>query len=184
MFNVLSLKYPLINRINGADTSLLRKFLLVGIGNILLIIATKISIPLFPVPVTMQTLGVLFISMIYGWRLGGLTLSVYLIEGLMGLPVFAGVLQGPTAGYLLGFLLAGLLTGFVSERGWGRSKIGVFILGVLGSIVIYSCGVAILSRFVGFTQAIALGVIPFLAIDAVKVLLLTIIVPLFWRKQA
>lgn len=190
MLNTISLKYPLINRLSSKATSLWHKFFLVCLGNILLVLTANLSIPLVPVPVTMQTLGVLFIGMVFGWRLGTLTIIAYLIEGLIGLPVFAqhmaglAVFQGTTGGYLIGFLLAGFVTGFLSEQGLGCSKLGVLILGTLGMFIIYSAGVIVLSHFIGFSQAIAFGVMPFLLIDAVKILLLAFTVPVFWRKSS
>lgn len=190
MLNTISLKYPLVNRLNSHTASLWHKFFLVCLGNILLVVGANLYIPLVPVPVTMQTFAVLFIGMVFGWRLGALTITLYLVEGLIGLPVFAQhiagwmVFQGTTGGYLIGFLLAGLVVGFLSERGLGCSRIGVILLGILGMIIIYSAGVIVLSRFVGLTEAIAMGVMPFLLIDAVKILLLAFTVPVFWRKSS
>ena len=90
----------------------LRYALLALAGSVLITICTQISLPLFPVPMTLQTFAVFLIGLTYGWRLGGITVSLYLLEGAIGLPVFSGgkggmiVFMGPTAGYLVGFLLA------------------------------------------------------------------------------
>ena len=101
-----------------------RYALLALAGSVLITICTQISLPLFPVPMTLQTFAVFLIGLTYGWRLGGITVSLYLLEGAIGLPVFSGgkggmiVFMGPTAGYLVGFLLAATACGWFAERGF------------------------------------------------------------------
>ena len=96
-------------------------------GSTLIALCAQVSIPFHPVPVTMQTFAVFLIGLTYGWRLGGITVALYLGEGAIGLPVFAGgkggliVLMGPTAGYLYGFFLAAVACGWIAERGFDRS---------------------------------------------------------------
>ena len=108
-------------------TSALTRGALVVFGSLLLAVSAQFKIPLYPVPVTGQTLVVLLIGMTYGPRLGGITMLAYLFEGALGLPVFAGgaagvaVFMGPTGGYLFGFLLAGVAMGYLAERGMGRT---------------------------------------------------------------
>ena len=91
------------------------------LGSILLAISSKIKIPFYPVPMTMQTLVVLLIGVVFGWKLGVATITLYLFEGIVGLPVFAGTpekgiglayFSGPTMGYLLGFIPAVFISGF------------------------------------------------------------------------
>lgn len=185
---LIALNYSLFNRL-GATTqsSLLRKVFLVLIGSALLALSAKINIPLHPVPITMQPLAVLFIGMAYGWRLGGATVLAYLIEGACGLPIFAepfgglAVFLDPTVGYLIGFLPAAMLSGYLVEKGWGRSIISSTLAGLAGLAVLYLCGLIGLFAFVGFSKAIIVGIKPFLLLDMLKVLLLATIVPLFWR---
>ena len=99
------------------------KYLLITIlGSILLTISAKVKIPFYPVPMTMQTFVVLFIGVAFGWKIGVATISLYLVEGIIGLPVFAGTPEkgvglvyftGPTMGYLIGFLIATFLAGYL-----------------------------------------------------------------------
>jgi len=113
-------------------SGLTRAVILIAGGTALLTLSAKISLPLPYVPMTLQTLVVLVLSAAYGWRLGAATVVVYLAEGAIGLPVFAGPvgglepLIGPTAGYLFGFVLAAIATGWLSERGWDRSVLAAF----------------------------------------------------------
>ncbi len=98
-------------------------------GTLVLAASSQVSVPMVPVPMTMQTLAVTLVGALYGWRLGGLTILVWLAQGALGLPVFAGGsggfvrFFGPTAGYLLAFPIAGALTGWLVERGWNGSKL-------------------------------------------------------------
>ena len=114
------------------------------IGSILLAISSKIQIPLTPVPVTLQTLVLLVMSMLVGWR-GALGASLlYLFQGSIGLPVFAhgaglAYLFGPTGGYLFGFILASIVVGFLAEKGWDKSIILTFVTLTIGTLLIYFC---------------------------------------------
>ena len=168
-------------------TSALTKAALVVLGSLLLAVSAQFKIPLYPVPVTGQTLVVLLIGMTYGPRLGGITMAAYLFEGAIGLPVFAGgnagmaVLFGPTGGYLFGFLLAAVALGYLAERGMGRSVISTVIAMVIGNTVIYICGASWLAGFIGFGKAMAAGVLPFLYGDALKLAVAAGLMPLAWR---
>ena len=171
----------------SAATSAVTKAALVVFGSLLLAVSAQFKIPLYPVPVTGQTLVVLLIGMTYGPRLGGITLAAYLFEGALGLPVFAGgaagvaVLMGPTAGYLFGFLLAARAMGYLAERGMGRTVVSTISAMVIGNFVIYLCGALWLADFIGFGQAIAAGVLPFLYGDALKLVVAAGLMPLAWR---
>ena len=168
-------------------TSALTRGALVVFGSLLLAVSAQFKIPLYPVPVTGQTLVVLLIGMTYGPRLGGITMLAYLFEGALGLPVFAGgaagvaVFMGPTGGYLFGFLLAGVAMGYLAERGMGRTVSSTIAAMVLGNSVIYLCGVLWLANFIGLGQAIAEGVLPFLYGDALKLAVAAGLMPLAWR---
>jgi len=171
----------------SAATSAVTKAALVVFGSFLLAVSAQFKIPLYPVPVTGQTLVVLLIGMTYGLRLGGITLAAYLFEGALGLPVFAGgaagvaVLMGPTAGYLFGFLLAAIAMGYLAERGMGRTVVSTIAAMVIGNCVIYLCGALWLANFIGFGQAIAAGVLPFLYGDALKLVVAAGLMPWAWR---
>ena len=171
----------------SAATSAVTKAALVVFGSLLLAVSAQFKIPLYPVPATGQTLVVLLIGMTYGPRLGGITLAAYLFEGALGLPVFAGgaagaaILMGPTAGYLFGFLLAALAMGYLAERGMGRTVVSTIAAMVIGNCVIYLCGALWLANFIGFGQAIAAGVLPFLYGDALKLVVAAGLMPWAWR---
>ena len=167
--------------------SVLAQLVLVLGGSALLAMSAQIKIPLYPVPVTGQTLVVLMIGMAYGSRLGAATLLAYLFEGGMGLPVFAGggagwaTLAGPTGGYLIGFLVAAFVLGLLAERGMGRGPISTALAMLVGTALIYVFGVTHLSGFIGFEKAIAAGLLPFLYGDALKLIVAAGLMPLAWR---
>jgi len=167
--------------------SVLAQLVLVLAGSALLAISAQIKIPLYPVPVTGQTLVVLMIGMAYGSRLGAATLLAYLVEGGMGLPVFAGggagwaTLAGPTGGYLIGFLVAAFLLGLLAERGMGRGPVSTALAMIVGTALIYVFGVTHLSGFIGFEKAVAAGLLPFLYGDALKLIVAAGLMPLAWR---
>ena len=156
---------------------LLRAATLVVLGNILLVASAKASLPMWPVPMTMQTLVVLLIGMTYGMRLGAATVAAYLLEGALGLPVFAGpvgglaYMAGPTGGFLAGFLVAVVAMGWLVERGWGDGIARPFAVLLIGTIIPFITGVSWLATLVGFERAIAGGLTPFLVGAAVKLAL-------------
>lgn len=178
-----------------ADTlwsqSVPRNLLLALGGSLALVISAKAQVPFWPVPMTMQTFVVLVIGMTFGWRLGAATVLLYLAEGATGLPVFAnspergiGVayMVGPTGGYLAGFVLAALVTGFLAERGYGRSVLSAFAVLLAGVVAIYLPGVLWLGAVVGWDKPLlSLGVLPFLPAELLKVALAAAVLPLAWR---
>jgi biotin transport system substrate-specific component len=167
----------------------LRALVLIAFGTALLTLSAKINLPLPYVPMTLQTLVVLVIGAAYGWRLGGVTLIVYLAEGAIGLPVFAGSVGGlapflgPTAGYLIGFVAAAFTTGWLSERGWDRSVLLLFVAMGLGHLIILGAGFAWLAigMKLGFAKAWSVGVAPFMAASLIKNALGAVLVPAFRR---
>jgi biotin transport system substrate-specific component len=143
-----------------------------------------IAIPIGPVPITMQTLFVHLSGALLGSRLGALSQFIYVLAGVIGLPVFAGgasglgVLLGPTGGYLIGFILGGgFLTGKLVEMKKKPGFIWIALSCVAGLILIYILGVAQLSVVADLplTRAIAVGVAPFLIGDAIKIIAATFI---------
>lgn len=162
-----------------------RAVVLAAFGVALLAVSAKISLPLPYVPMTLQTLVVLMIGAVYGWRLGTLTIIAYLAVGALGLPVFAGPvgglkpLTGATAGFLSGFVVAAFITGWFSERGWDRSMVRLFVVMAIGHIVIMAMGFAWLAygMKLGAEKAWLVGVMPFLAGALVKNTLGAILVP-------
>ena len=163
------------------------KAFLVVIGSLLLAGSAQFKIPLYPVPVTGQTLVVLLIGMTYGARLGGVTVAAYLFQGAVGLPVFAGgafgiaTLFGVTGGYLFGFLAAAVAMGKLAERGMGRTVTSTVIAMLIGNLVIYLMGATWLGSFIGFEKAFAVGVVPFLYGDVAKLIVAAGLMPVAWR---
>lgn len=143
------------------------------LGSWLVAASAWIEVPMYPVPMTMQTYAILTIGALAGWRLGLATLLAYLAQGAMGLPMFAGGaggaihLIGPTGGYLLAFPLAAALTGWLVARA-GRGLVGVTAAMLAGHGLILALGVAWLSILVGGEKAVALGLLPFLAGSVLK----------------
>ena len=146
-------------------------------GSLLLALSAKVQIPFYPVPLTLQTLVVLLIGATLGARLAAAAVALYLIEGLAGLPVFAGAvagplyMAGPTAGFLVGFLAAATMIGFAADRRWDRSWIRLLLSLSLGHAVVFAFGFVWLSQFIGPEKAFAAGVAPFALATIVKTLL-------------
>lgn len=154
-------------------------------GSALIAVCARIQVPMWPVPLTMQTFAVLLIGFAYGSRLGAATVALYLLEGAVGLPVLAtgaglAYFAGPTAGYLFGFVAAAAFVGWLADRGWGRSAGPVFVGMLAGSAVIYLFGVGWLAAFVGVEKALALGAVPFVPGDALKAVLAAAVLPVAW----
>lgn len=154
-----------------------RRARLVAIGAAFLALTASswIEVPMVPVPMTMQTLAVLLVGALFGWRLGAAVILVWLTAGAFGLPVFAGGaggiahLVGPTGGYLAGFLLAAMLTGYLAERGWNAWRPAhAFLAMLLAHVVCLGLGGAWLAFWMGPEPALAKGVVPFLAGAVVK----------------
>jgi len=167
----------------NARQSLIRTGVLALVGSALLAISAKVQVPFWPVPMTMQTLVVLLIGAHGGVRLAAATVLAYLLEGAAGLPVFstgAGLafMAGPTGGYLAGFLFAALIAAYAVEKGFAKTLIraaGVFII---ADTLILALGFAWLSTLIGAEKALAVGVIPFLPAEALKIALATASMPL------
>ncbi len=148
----------------------------------------KIELGFTPVPITGQTLGVLVTGALLGSRRGTLALALYLVEGAVGLPVFAGGASGlarifgPTGGYLLAYPLAAGLVGLLAERGWDRTVWRAGIAMLMGNLLIYLIAVPWLSFFVGSIQlAFAKGMWPFVIGDALKLTLGALALPGGWK---
>lgn len=173
---------------NDRFRSLFSQVALVLAGSALLAISAQFAfrIPISPVPVTGQTLILLMIGMAYGSRLGAATVLAYLLEGGMGLPVFANgaagwpVLIGPTGGYLVGFVAAAYVLGLLAERGYGRGPVSTALAMLVGTAVIYLLGAVWLGQFLGFEKAVTVGVQPFLYGDVLKLIVAAGLMPLAW----
>lgn len=171
-------------------SSRVRDIFLIAAGSLLVAALAQIEIllPFTPVPITGQTFGVLLIGAALGSKRGAASLILYLIEGGIGLPFFAGgarglsILTGATAGYLVGFVVAAYVVGLLAERGLERSVRTSIIPFIAGTIIIYLFGVTWLSIVLkSLSQGIALGMIPFLIGDAIKLILASLALPAAWK---
>jgi biotin transport system substrate-specific component len=147
----------------------------------------RIPLPFTPVPLTGQTFAVLLVGAVLGSRRGAASLLLYLVQGIIGLPVFAGgasglaVLLGPTGGYLVGFVAAAYLIGLLAARGLDRHFPSALLAFLTGEAVIYLFGVAWLSVFLGLQRAIVAGFLPFLIGDAIKLVAAALVLPVAWK---
>ena len=163
------------------QSKLLKYVFLALIGSIILAVSSKIKIPFYPVPMTMQTLVVLMIGIGFGWKLGLATVSLYLFEGIIGLPVFSGTPEkgigliyftGPTMGYLLGFLVAVYISGKFTYDSNLIKKL--FLKLLLATSFIYILGMTWLGNLIGWDKPIfQLGAQPFLLAELFKILIAT-----------
>jgi biotin transport system substrate-specific component len=168
--------------------SLASDVVLVLVGVVLTALAAQVQIPALPVPFTLQTLAVLVIGATYGASRGAITMGVYAVAGVIGLPVFAGgasgigVIFGATGGFLLGFIFAASLIGRLAELNWSSDAIRMFVSYILGSAVIYAIGVPVLamSAFSSDLVAAATYMMPYLIWDAVKAIAAAAILPTAW----
>lgn len=194
-------------RVGERAASWQRHLLMIGIGALLIVLGARISfyLPMNPlVPVSLQTFSVLFAGALLGYRRALGAVGLYLLLGVIGLPVFAwdaatetyrsglstfgsigpnGVLLlAPTGGYLLGFLLAGGLVGRLAELGWDRKIGGSLAAMVVGNVVIYLVGVPWLMAAANFdlAQGVAFGVWPFVVGDALKLIVAAGLLPVGW----
>jgi len=167
-----------------------RDILLVFIGSLFVaaLAQIKISLPFTPVPITAQTFGVLLTGAALGGKRGAAALALYLAEGALGLPFFAGgargmsILFGATGGYLIGFILAAYATGKLAERGLERRVSTSVLPFLVGTALIYLCGILWLALTLGsLTQAIELGLLPFLLGDAIKIIAAALTLPAAWK---
>jgi biotin transport system substrate-specific component len=174
-----------------SDNNLLRYLLFAVTGSLLLTASAKISVPFYPVPLTMQTFVLLAMGMVFGWRLGCASVLLYLAEGAAGLPVFSGspekgiglvYMMGGTGGYLLGFIFAVAVCGYLAERGWDRNVWTTALTMLLGNIAIYVPGLLWLGVLFGWDKPILeWGLMPFILGDVAKIALAAIVLPTCWK---
>lgn len=163
-----------------------RAAVLLALGNLLLVISAKVQVPIPPVPVTLQSLVVLLLGAVYGWRLGTATVLLYLVEGAAGLPVFANMsagplyFAGPTGGFLAGFAATTLVVGLLAERGWDKPLPRLLALMALGHAVMFAVGLAWLSVLFGPAKAWAVGALPFLWATVLKTALAAALIQAGW----
>ena len=166
----------------NTQNQLIKSLLIIFVGSIVLTISAKIKIPFYPVPMTMQTFIVLFLGISFGYKIALATVSLYLLEGILGLPVFSNspergiglaYFTGPTMGYLIGFLSACFLASFIKND----DKYFLIFLKLIFSVsTIYILGILWLGTLIGWDKPILeIGVMPFLVAEIFKICLLTVL---------
>ena len=179
----------------------LKYFIVIFIGSLLLTISARYKIDIPPVPITLQTLVVLVFALTVGWRLAVATFSFYLFQGFIGLPVMASppyggpvYFVGPTAGYLLGMLMASFVVGYFAEKNYDKNYYKTLFILIIGSIIIFTPGIlwlgfwynilsgnaASLDITESFSKAITNGLLLYKFTEPVKIALAATITPLIW----
>jgi biotin transport system substrate-specific component len=160
-------------------------------GTVVLALASQISVPMVPVPITMQTFAITMIGVLYGWRLGALTVLAWLGEAMLGLPVLANAsgglapFVGPTAGYLVAFPIVAALAGYLAEKGWtGEHVVKSFLAHLSANIVCLAIGGAWLSWMIGLEKGLAFGVTPFILGAVIKSALAAALLMAVARRKA
>lgn len=168
-------RHPSFTPLDLRDRPLLWKLGAVLAGTLVLAISSHIKVPMYPVPMTLQTLAVPLVGALWGWRLGVVTVLAWLGQAALGAPVLAGPATGigsfvgPTAGYLFSFPLAAALVGWLAERGWNGHRVALAFLGMLlANAICLAIGSGWLALSIGIERALAAGIIPFLAGALVK----------------
>ena len=166
----------------NSQSKLIKSFIVIILGSIVLTVSAKLKIPFYPVPMTMQTFVVLFLGLSFGYKIGMATVGLYLLEGIVGLPVFSnspekGVgltyFTGPTMGYLVGFLVASFLSAFINIK---DNFLIIFLKLSLSVSTIYIFGILWLGTLIGWDKPIIqLGATPFLLAEFFKITLLTLL---------
>lgn len=173
-----------------------RAILLAILGSAIVAIAAQVSVPMYPVPMTLQTLAVLAVGAAYGARLGAITLALYALEGAAGLPVFASFQAGlfrptgeiiPDGGYVIGFILAAWLVGHLVEKGWGANVLKLCGATLLGAAILYVPGLIWLMGWLivmmgmdaasAVNAALTTGLLPFIPGDIIKAVLAALAFP-------
>ena len=166
----------------NTQSNVIKSILIIFIGSIILTISSKIKIPFYPVPMTMQTFVVLFLGISFGYKIGLATIGLYILEGLAGLPVFSNsperglgiaYFTGPTMGYLIGFFSACFIASFIKTS---DNYLRIYFKLILSTSTIYVLGVLWLGNLIGWDKpVIQLGVTPFLLAEFFKITLLVIL---------
>lgn len=189
----MSSRGVLIDTFGASDGAGLRlkQAILVMLGVAALVIASNIRVPMWPVPVTMQTFAVLTIGAAFGAGLGLVTLVSWLALGAAGVAVFTGetaglsYFAGPTAGYLAGFAVAAFVVGHLAQRGWSQSVGGMIVALLIGNAIIYAFGLPWMAYLFlaekGGAWVMQWGMTNFLLGDAVKLLLAALLIPAVWK---
>lgn len=183
----LAVRPTIVDRV--IPRSLVADLALIVTGAALTGVAAQLAIPASPVPFTFQTLVVLLVGATLGSVRGALSMAVYALIGIAGIPVFSNaghgieVVTGATGGFIIGFIAAAAVIGFLAERDWSSHAVKMFVSYAIGSLVIYAVGVPVLASvaFTGDLGAAATLMAPYLIWDAVKAVAAALLLPLAWK---
>ena len=185
----LSSQAALVDRV--VPRSAINNVALILSGAVFTAYAAQLVIPMWPVPITAQTLAVLLVGSVLGATRGAISLIVYFSMGAVGLPVFSAATSlsfGPTFGYLVGFIAAAAVVGYLSQRGWHKSVTGVIGSFAIANAVIYLFGLPWLAFALGslgaandLASVAAAGLAPFIIGDVIKMILAAALLPLAWK---
>lgn len=174
----------------SVNRSLVQNALIVLLASVVLALVSQVAIHVWwPVPMTLQSAMVVLLGLTLGSKRAALAVVLYLCEGAIGLPVFAGglgglaILMGPSAGYLCGFLPAAFCAGLLMEKGMAKNIAMIFATAVLSTLIIFLFGFAHLQSLVGFQYAYIYGVKPFLFIEPVKLIAASVLAKLCWSNR-
>ena len=171
-----------------AQSSWPLSLLVIILGSLALGCISQISIPFQPVPVTLQSITVIFLGISLGWQRATSIVALYLVEGAIGLPVFAeakfgiATLVGTNGGYLVGFLPAAFVTGYLMERGLAKTFLRTLLCATIGTAMIYLFGIIWLQALVGWHNAYLFGVAPFLAVAPIKLIAVSLLAKPLWKR--
>jgi biotin transport system substrate-specific component len=162
---------------------------LIASGTALTALSAQLIIPMYPVPFTMQTFVVLIVGSTLGTTRGTLSMLLYAVLGLVGLPIFGGassgaaVLFGASGGYIIGFIFAAALTGWLAQSNWDKKYLGAAVSFVAGGVVIFAFGLMGLSMslHLGLQDTLAGGLYPFAITEVLKAALATALIPSTWK---
>jgi biotin transport system substrate-specific component len=186
MLNQKVSRRPVLVEALWPQASVLLEIAFVLAGSWLVALTAQIQIPLWPVPITGQTFGVLAVGALLGRKRGAISLLAYLGQGLAGLPFFANGsaglarLLGPTGGYLVGMVVAAFVVGWLCERGWDRRFASAIMAMLIGTACIYCFGLVWLAYFVGWASVLGVGLLPFIPADLLKIALAALVLPWGW----
>jgi len=161
---------------------------LVVAGAALVTVLAQVAIPLWPVPITGQTLAVLLVGSTLGWARGAISMALYAVLGLIGLPIYsdgshgAGVLFGATGGYIVGFIVSAALVGWLAERQWDRKVLKAIVTFVAGSVVVFAIGLPWLAVVLhtDLPTTLQYGLYPFIVGGMIKAVIAAGLLPLAW----
>ena len=174
-------------KIKSKEKEFLKNIFLVLSGVIFLSVMSQLIIPLYftPVPISLGSFGVIMVALLYGRKLGTVTVLSYVVAGSLGAPIFAGFKAGslfsPTGGYIVGYVVAAVILGFLSDKGIAKSYVKTFLSLLLVSVIILILGALVLMLFVPIKNIFMAGVLPFILGDMLKAVVATLLFPRLWK---